>query len=99
MANKLPRRHGTSKYNGVHFSTKEQKWLARITSTVNKKRLFGNIGFYETEEEAGLAFNIVSKELRGEFTKLNEIDSNVSVVIKKRQLNILRKRFNITLNK
>lgn len=57
----------SSKYKGVY--SVRNKWRAIITLN-NKKR---HLGYFNTEEEAALAYNIKAKELFGEFACLNEV--------------------------
>ena len=68
--NKIKMGGCSSKYKGVSWEKKEQRWRSRI-------RLDGRLiqlGNYETEEEAGLAFNkfIIEKNLQ-DFYILNNI--------------------------
>ncbi|MCK5015470.1 MAG: hypothetical protein KAS32_00195 [Candidatus Peribacteraceae bacterium] len=61
-----------SKYKGVthRVDNKHNPWQARITA--HDKRV--NLGFFETEKEAGIAYNEKSKELYGELAYQNKID-------------------------
>lgn len=70
-------KNSTSKYKGVckYKSTswpKCEKWLAQI-------RLYSEgvkkicIGYFDTEEEAALAYNAKAKELFGEYAYLNKV--------------------------
>jgi hypothetical protein len=59
----------TSKYKGVYFNKNIRKYHAQITIN-NKKQ---HLGFFETEEEAGLAYNKKAKELFGEFAVFNKV--------------------------
>ena len=58
---------GTSKYKGVWWNTKKNKWLAMITS---KGRHF-HLGFFDEEIEAAKAYDRKAVELFGEFAYLN----------------------------
>lgn len=60
----------TSKFKGVHFSKKEQKWVTRIS--VDKKEIC--IGRFETEREAALAYNKAAAEHYGEFACPNKVE-------------------------
>lgn len=57
----------TSKYRGVSWSKKREKWLAQI-SYIGKKLALGG---YETEEEAYEAYRKAETELFGEFALAN----------------------------
>jgi hypothetical protein len=59
----------TSKYLGVHLD--KAKWVARLT--VNGKRI--EVGRYDSEEDAGRAFNNASLLHHGVFAKLNVLQS------------------------
>lgn len=61
--------YGTSKYKGVAWYKAYSKWCAEITH--NKKRI--SLGYFDTEEEAALAYNKAALELFGEFASLNFI--------------------------
>jgi hypothetical protein len=60
---------GISKFKGVSFNKRQSSWFANITK--NKKPFF--LGYFDTEEEAAIAYNKKAKELFGEFAYLNEI--------------------------
>jgi len=65
-------KHGSntsSIYIGVNLNKAKNKWAVRIT--YNKKRLF--LGYYDSEIDAALAYNIKALELYGENVKLNII--------------------------
>lgn len=62
-------RDSTSKYLGVCRDSARRKWKAGITF---KKKLI-NIGRFESEEAAALAYNEKAKELFKEFASLNII--------------------------
>lgn len=55
-----------SKYKGV---TKQRRWRARIRH--NYKLI--HLGYFNTEEEAALAYNEKAKQLFGEFANLNQV--------------------------
>ena len=61
--------YGSSKYLGVYFYTKKNKWVAQITKDSKMK----HIGIYSTEIEAALAYNNAAKDLHGEFANLNDV--------------------------
>jgi hypothetical protein len=56
-----------SKYKGVSWKQKEEKWYARAGGDKNRYSL----GFYDTEEAAAKAYDKKAKELFGEFARLN----------------------------
>lgn len=60
---------GTSKYKGVCWNEKRKKWRSYIC--VNKVR--SDLGCYETEEEAAMAYDRKALELHGEFACLNKV--------------------------
>lgn len=62
-------RGSTSKYLGVSFHKQGQKWRATIFKDYKQISL----GYFETEEQAALAYNEKAKELHGEFARLNVI--------------------------
>ena len=65
--NKIKKQNCSSKYIGVRSS--QNKWRADIQ--INKKKIF--IGTFETENEAGIAYNNKAIELHREFANLNNI--------------------------
>lgn len=60
---------GKSKYKGVSFHKKTQKWQVSITK--NNKSYY--IGLFKSQEEAAKAYNIKALELFGDFANLNTI--------------------------
>ncbi len=70
--NKNRRGYGKSKYKGVCFDKRKQRWSVRVCNGRFWKRRFGS---YETEEEAAKVYNEKMKELGlvNEFTILNKI--------------------------
>lgn len=71
MANSVKQKNRSSKYKGVCFHKRDNKWQAYI---FDKHLKLNFIGYFYTEEEAGLAYNDMAKNLFGEFAKLNIID-------------------------
>jgi hypothetical protein len=79
-ANKRKWIAGTSRYKGVHKTTRAATWRASIKH--NGKNI--HIGSFKREENAAQAYNFVADELFGEFAYLNiplarvgfEIDSD-----------------------
>lgn len=62
-----------SKYKGVSFCAKKKvrKWKAYIVP--DRKLVF--LGYYDTEDEAGIAYNEKATELWGDMACLNVIDN------------------------
>lgn len=61
----------TSKYKGVNLNRKTNTWRARIQYNGVKISL----GYFKTQEEAGLAYNKKAIELFGEYAHLNKIET------------------------
>lgn len=60
-------RKGKSKYKGITWSKRDLNWKAQIqVNYVNY-----HIGYYDTEEEAALAYNKEAIKRFGEFAKIN----------------------------
>jgi len=62
-------KNSTSKYLGVSFCKITNKWRATIYNNYKQKSL----GRYDTEEQAGLAYNDYAIKIHGEFANLNVI--------------------------
>jgi hypothetical protein len=60
----------SSIYKGVYWAKKSKKWCAQIKS--NKKTK--NLGLFDSEAEAALAYNKAAKELWGEYARLNTVE-------------------------
>ena len=65
--NRKPHKNSSSKYKGVYWSKRENKWIAQIV--INKKNKY--IGRYQDEKEAALAYDKAAREHFGEYAKLN----------------------------
>mgnify|MGYP001606453598 CR=1 FL=1 len=65
--NKGKQKNNTSGYKGVCWHKRDEKWQARIK--VDKKPMY--LGYFNTKEEAALAYNEAAKQYFGEFAKLN----------------------------
>lgn len=69
---KTPRKT-SSKYKGVHARKdrehRKDKWVARIA--VDGKRI--HLGYFNSEEEAALAYNNAAMKYFGEFANLNKL--------------------------
>lgn len=57
----------TSKYKGVYWHKKAQKWHSQIK--YNKKKIY--LGLFNNEIKAAIAYDNKAKELFGEFAKTN----------------------------
>lgn len=66
MQNQPLRRDSTTKYKGVQWYPKYQKYVARIG--VNGKRIF--LGYFNTPEDAYTAYCAASEKFHGEFSYL-----------------------------
>jgi hypothetical protein len=70
MANKRGRSNSSSKYKGVSWSNRRNKWVVVIG--YNNKNIY--IGQFSDEKEAARAYNKKALELNGEYAYLNKID-------------------------
>ena len=60
----------SSKYKGVYWAKKAQKWCAQI----KLKGVGTNLGSYATEIEAALAYNEAAKREWGVYARLNNVE-------------------------
>jgi len=65
--NRPKRRNTTSRFVGVHFAKKMNKWAAQIKYTGGKKWL----GYFDNETDAAKAFDAAAIKYHGEFARLN----------------------------
>lgn len=65
--NKPANRGGTSKFKGVHWNPKLNKWRASVTI----KGVKTNIGCFVDEADAARAYDVKARELFGEYARLN----------------------------
>jgi hypothetical protein len=63
-------RHNTSGYKGVSWDKKKGKWAANIH--LGNKKYF--LGFFETKEDAAIAYNKRAFEQWGSYARLNDIE-------------------------
>ena len=66
-ANRRSKKGGSSRYLGVCYAKKSNKWQAAIGTP----RTY--LGQYKTEKEAALVYNEAAERLYGEFARLNEV--------------------------
>lgn len=69
MLNKKNYKNSSSKFKGVGWVKKPQKWRARIR--IDHK--IYHLGYFDSEVEAAKAYNEAAEKLHGEFARLNEI--------------------------
>ena len=67
--NQRKTKNSLSLYKGVDYYKTKKKWRAKIMKNYHSNHL----GYFDTEEEAALAYNTAAKVLFGEYAKLNEI--------------------------
>jgi hypothetical protein len=68
--NKTKKENASSKYKGVTYFKRDKNWLVQIT----KDNTYYYGGYYKTEEEAAIAYNIKAIEIYGkEYANLNII--------------------------
>ena len=77
---------GVSKHKGVYFCKNSLKWYAEIK--VHSKRI--RLGCYDTEDEAGKAYNDAAKIHHGEYARLNIVDENI-IPVRRIQTKSMRK--------
>lgn len=69
MWNVRKRRPGDSRYKGVSWSKPSLAWVTYIR--VDGKRR--NLGYFDSEEAAAMAYNVAAKEVQGAYCVLNEV--------------------------
>lgn len=62
--NKKSFTNSTSKYKGVHWSTRDKVWRAQ--RTLNKKTIY--LGSFQTEEDAAEAYRRATVKIHGEYS-------------------------------
>lgn len=68
MCNRLKFKNCSSKYKGVSWNTKNNKWMAYVCK--NSKQHY--LGLFEIEIDAAKAYNTKALELHSEFALLNK---------------------------
>jgi hypothetical protein len=71
--NNIVNKQCSSKFKGVHWHKKTQKWRAQIQNQHKKMHL----GVFANETEAAVAYNKAATEYFGEFAKLNTFEELV----------------------
>ena len=66
-ANQKPNKGGSSRYKGVTWHKRAEKWQAQIM--VNNKKIY--LGCFNDEEEAAAAYNVAAIEHFGKYARLN----------------------------
>ena len=74
MANRQPKKNGTSKYLGLSFDKRKKSWEVKIQH--NKKSI--RLGYFKNEADGAKAYNEKAKELHGKFASLNVINDTSS---------------------
>jgi hypothetical protein len=69
MMNKKCYHNNTSGYKGVHWNPQNSKWRAQIQFNKKKKHL----GYYNTPQDAAMAYDCVASKMYGEYALLNKI--------------------------
>lgn len=67
MFNKCSHKNSSSKYKGVSLRKSSGKWRVRVDFEGAQK----HVGYFNSQEEAALAYNEEAKKLHGEYANLN----------------------------
>ncbi|MCK4499730.1 HNH endonuclease, partial [Candidatus Babeliales bacterium] len=63
----------TSKYRGVSFCKRTEKWRVSVETSINGKRKSSSGGYHKDEDQAALAYNKKAKEILKDKAILNNI--------------------------
>lgn len=66
-------RGGTSQFKGVSYDLRTHRWKAQITVDGRNR----NLGRYDTEDQAALAYNLAATDAWGEYARLNVVGPSV----------------------
>lgn len=69
--NRKAKFQGYSQFKGAHWDKNRQFWMARIR--IDKKLVY--IGSFDTDKEAGAAYNETARKHFGEFASLNDLEN------------------------
>lgn len=79
----------TSTFKGVHFFPRDNNWMAQI----NCNHKYHYIGYFDTEAEAAIAYNIKAKALYGDFANLNIVEGENEIIASvQNKLNSVKKK-------
>lgn len=67
LRNMKPRKNTSSKYKGVSYYSRDDNWIGRI-GVKNKSR---HLGYFESELEAAIIYNITARRYFGEYARVN----------------------------
>lgn len=68
-ANRDRKQNTTSRFRGVSWFKRDSRWVTHIS----KFHKTYNLGYYDSEIDAAIAYNRKAEEFFGEFARLNEI--------------------------
>ena len=74
--NRLSQPRARSGYKGVSYHKGTGRWVARISAD----RIARHLGYFDSPEAAGKAYDVAAIELHGEFARLNFSPENHAVL-------------------